>query len=114
MIRGPLIGQVMSCMAAPCSSMAYRGSALLARQGVARKAVEGERTNERMRFVLRHGVTHGIATDGSCLEPPRSPAGIQVKAAYRRQAHDGRKIRCHVGHARPLAIDLHIRPERPR
>src|SRR5882757_3746337 len=109
MTLGPLTGQVMSFIPRMGSSMTYRRRALLARQGVALEAVEGECADERMRLIPRHGMTHGLAGDRSRFEAPGTPAGIEIEAAHRRQAHDGREVGGHVSHAGPLPVDFDIR-----
>src|SRR6266702_1441297 len=104
MTLGPLTGQVMSFIPWLGSSMAHRRRALLARQGVALEAVEGKCADERMRLIPCHGITHGFAGNGSCLEAPGTPAGIEIEATHRRQAHDRREVGCHVSHAGPLPV----------
>src|SRR5580698_2702134 len=98
MTRGPFTGQVMSFIPWSGSSMAHRRGALLARQGVALKAVEGEGPDERMRFIARHRVTHCFTGDRRRLETPGPPAGIEIEAPHRCEAHDGSEVGCHVSH----------------
>src|SRR5579863_9271797 len=102
MARGPLIGQVMSFMAA--CSVPDRGGTLLAGERVACEAVEAEALDQRMRRVPRHGVAHRLAAHRSRLEAPRAPARNEIKYLDRRESHDGSEVRRHVGHAGPLAV----------
>src|SRR5215469_8530980 len=93
-------------------SMPHRRRALLTRQGIAREAVECESTYELVRLVPRHGVAHGLAADWRGFEPPGPPTCIEIEALDRGQPHDRGEVGSHVGHPRPLPVDLDVRKKR--
>src|SRR5579862_6630787 len=84
---------------------------LLARERVAREAIEAESADERMGGIVRDGMAHGLAANRRRLEAPGAPPCVEIETAHGCESHDGSKVRGHVGHAGPLTVDLDVRQE---